>query len=142
MLAFIKVGFLINRLCALGVLRMSGEENNKRRMRLPKKEEDIEVEYEEPSESDEHHREHEHMHEEISAEDYNLLLMNTIAHTLGHVESDLSSLNQSIKQLMSQVDNLRKSVELIVKVLLIDKVKDQELRKKLINDIIDELSKT
>ncbi|MFN3268358.1 MAG: hypothetical protein ACK416_03760 [Zestosphaera sp.] len=121
---------------------MSGEENNKRRMRLPKKEEDIEVEYEEPSESDEHHREHEHMHEEISAEDYNLLLMNTIAHTLGHVESDLSSLNQSIKQLMSQVDNLRKSVELIVKVLLIDKVKDQELRKKLINDIIDELSKT
>ncbi|MEM2681287.1 MAG: hypothetical protein QXL11_01255 [Zestosphaera sp.] len=123
-----------------GVLKMSGEESSKRRMKLPKRGEDIEIEREEPSELEEHH--HEHRHEEISPEDYSLLLMNTIAHTLGHVESDLSSLNQNIKQLMSQVDNLRKSVELIARVLLIDKIKDQEFRKKLIDDIIDELSKT
>ncbi|MEO3992713.1 MAG: hypothetical protein QN229_00115 [Desulfurococcaceae archaeon TW002] len=121
---------------------MGGEESSKRRMKLPKRGEDIEVEHEELSELGEHHHEHEHLHEEISAEDYNLLLMNTIAHTLGHVENDLSSLNQNMKQLMSQVDNLRKSVELIAKVLLIDKIKDQELRKKLISNIIDELSKT
>ncbi|MGC8975900.1 MAG: hypothetical protein ACP5KB_06875 [Thermoprotei archaeon] len=119
---------------------MSDEKDSKRRMKLPKKGEDIEVEHEELPESEEHH--HEYQQEEISSEDYNLLLMNTIAHTLGHVESDLSSLNQAMKQLMSQVDNLRKSVELIARVLLIDKVKDQELRIKLINDIINELSKT
>lgn len=117
---------------------MSDEEGSKRRMKLPKREEDIEVEHGEPSEPEEHH----HEHEEISPEDYNLLLMNTIAHTLGHVESDLSSLNQNMKQLMSQVESLRRSVELIVKALLIDKVRDQEFRKKLINDIVDELSKT
>lgn len=119
---------------------MSAEESSKRRMRLPKREEDIEIEHEEPSEPEEHH--HEHKHEEAGPEDYNLLLMNTIAHTLGHVESDLSSLNQNIKQLISQVDNLRRSIELIARVILVDKVKDQEFRKKLINDIIDELSKT
>jgi ABC-type Zn2+ transport system substrate-binding protein/surface adhesin len=119
---------------------VSGEESGKRRMKLPKKEEDIEIEHEESSEVEEHH--HEHQHEEISPEDYSLLLMNTIAHTLGHVESDLSSLNQNIKQLMSQVDDLRKSVELVARVLLIDKIKDQELRKKFINDIIEELTKS
>lgn len=119
---------------------MSDEESSKRRMRLPKREEDIEIEHGEPSEPEEHH--HEHKHEEVGPEDYNLLLMNTIAHTLGHVESDLSSLNQNMKQLISQVDNLRRSIELIARVILVDKVKDQEFRKKLINDIIDELSKT
>ena len=119
---------------------MSKEEKSKRRMSLPKKEEDIEVSHEEPSELEEHH--HEHLHEEISPEDYNLLLMNTLVHTLGHVESDLTSLNQSMKQLMSQIDGLRKSMELIARILLIDKIKDQELRKKLIDDIINELSKT
>ncbi len=113
---------------------MSSDEGRKFRMNIPKKGEDISV-----MEEHEHHHEEEE-HDVISNENYEMLLLNAIAHSLSHVESSLSNINSNLKLMLTQLENLRTSINSLIKVLLLQEVKDAEVRKKLLSEILDSIT--
>ncbi|PUA32147.1 MAG: hypothetical protein B7O98_05600 [Zestosphaera tikiterensis] len=115
---------------------MSSDKEGKFRMSIPKKEEDINIEEEHEHEEHEHH----HEHEVISDENYEILLLNAIAHSLSHVESSLGSINNNLKLMLTYLENLRTSINSLTKVFLLQEVKDQDMRRKLLSEILDSIT--
>ncbi len=117
-------------------------------MKLPKKEEDlfkVEEEVHGREEAEHHHHEHEHMHghgapEYQAPEDINVLLLNAIAHSLNHIQGDIMGINNTLNSLKEEFRRLSNSLNTMAKIMLLREVKNEELRKKLLADIIAELS--
>ncbi len=118
---------------------MSGK--SRFRMSIPKKEEDyqkIEEEIREEGHNQGHHYPNEHIEFE-TPEDMQILLLNAIAHTLGHIEASINSINSTVKTLSKDLKDLQETLNNVVKALLIKEVQNKELRKKLLTDILENL---
>ncbi len=121
------------------------KEKSKFRMSIPKSEEDykhIEEEINKESESEEGseaYHEHELGLEIRTGEDATVLLLNTIAHTLAHIEMELGNINTAILEVSEKTQSLRSAVFTLVKALLYGSISKPEAKRKLLHDILEEL---
>lgn len=116
-------------------------EKSRFRMTIPRKEEDyqkIEEEIHEETHKHEHHHHNEHIEFE-TPEDMQILLLNAIAHTLGHIEASINSINSTMKNLSKDLEDLKETLNNVVKVLLLNEVQSKELKKKLLAEILENL---
>ncbi len=114
------------------------KERKKFRMTLPKSEEDYHDIEEEIHGGVEESREEEPVHLGVS-EDAEILLLNTIAHTLSHIELEINNLNIAFRDFGEKVESLRGSVKTLTKAVLLTSLKSAETHKKLLKDILEEL---
>ncbi|RLG78414.1 MAG: hypothetical protein DRO10_02920 [Thermoprotei archaeon] len=117
------------------------EERSKFRMTMPKKEEDYQkIEEEIHGEEEEHvHHTHELTGFETN-EDMQVLLLNAIAHTLGHIEASMSNLQVTTKELSDEVRSLKEMLGNVVRAILLGEVKNPNARKRLLAEILEGLT--
>jgi hypothetical protein len=121
------------------------KEKSKFRMSIPKSEEDykhIEEEINKESEGGEDtevYHDHELGLEVRTGEDVTVLLLNTIAHTLSHIEMELGNINTAIQEIGEKTQSLRSAIFTLVKALLYSSISKPEAKKKLLHDILEEL---
>jgi hypothetical protein len=120
---------------------MSGK--GKFRMSIPKSEEDYQnIEKEIRSEASTAGKEIElGLNTLGSSEDILVLLLNTIAHTLGHVEAELNNMNLEINNLVGSIDGTKKYLKTLTKAILYTSVNSAQLKKELLKDLLEELIK-
>lgn len=108
------------------------------RMSIPKSEEDIQKISEEIMKSEGAEEEHEHEHEATPTADLGM-----ISHQLAHIQELLIHVIQSIRELRDSVDGLasatRRSLKTLSLVQLMNNVNDQELRSKILEQVLKEL---
>ena len=117
-----------------------------KRMAVPKNEEDLaELEkhlHNEEQEKHEHSEvEHEHIEYE-SPEDMRILLLNAVAHTIGHIQMNTNEIAKDIKTLTKKIDELKDAIRMLVKAQILNYIDDADIRKKLILELLKDLSKT
>ena len=119
------------------------KEKKKFRMTLPKSESDyetIEKEIREEEEPSETVREASGIEALGGPEDATVLLLNSIAHTLGHIELELNNLNTSIQDLKEGMENIRNSMKTLTKAILyISSSSSEKLRKTMLRSVLEEL---
>ena len=118
------------------------KDQRKFRMTLPKNEDDYQRIEEEIHGSGgiEHGTHHHHEHEELETpEDMQLLLLNAIAHTLGHMEASLNNLSTTVKSLSNDLRDLKLALNSVVKVLLLSEIQNPETKKELLADVLKKL---
>jgi len=76
-----------------------------------------------------------------SSEDVLVLLLNTIAHTLGHVEAELNNMNLEINNLIESIDGTKKYLKTLTKAILYTSINSTRLKKELLKDLLEELMK-
>jgi len=118
--------------------------NSKRkfRMTIPKSESDYEViEREiEREESTETKAEPSGIEALGGAEDATILLLNSIAHTLGHIELELNNLNTSMQGLKEGIEDIRNSLKTLTKAIIYSSSTSSErLRKTMLRSVLEEL---
>ena len=73
-------------------------------------------------------------------EDATILLLNTIAHTLSHIELELNNLNTSIQELKDGMENVRSGLNTLTKAILFSSATSSEkLRKTMLRSVLEEL---
>jgi len=119
------------------------KEKKKFRMTLPKSESDyetIEKEIHEDEESSETLQESSRVEAFGGPEDATVLLLNSIAHTLGHIELELNNLNTSIQDLKEGMENIRNGLKTLTKAILFSSSSSSEkLRKTMLKSVLEEL---
>ncbi len=112
------------------------------RMTIPKSEKDFQAIEEEIHSYEEHGEaleEHPHVHYYAPQESMNTVLLNAIAHTLGHIESNLSSMDRSLKEVNEKLSDIASLLSNLIKTLLINELPSKEMKKKLLVSILKEL---
>ncbi len=119
------------------------KEKKKFRMTLPKSESDyetIEKEIHEEEEPSETVQEASGIEAFGGPEDATVLLLNSIAHTLGHIELELNNLNTSIQDLKEGMENIRNTLKTLTKAILyISSSSPEKLRKTMLRSVLEEL---
>lgn len=107
------------------------------RMSIPKSESDLDKLVQEVES-----REGEHPHEGAEHEeelvDTTSLLAEAV-HMLSHFEGHLSELASSVRGLNERLQNIERLLGVLAKVLLLQNIKERELRDKLIEEIVESL---
>ena len=113
------------------------------RMTLPKSESDyetIEKEIHEEEEPSETVQEASGVEAFGGPEDATVLLLNSIAHTLGHIELELNNLNTSIQDLKEGMENIRNGLKTLTKAILYTSSSSSDkLRKTMLRSVLEEL---
>jgi hypothetical protein len=119
-------------------------------MTVPKDEKDLtelEKELHSSEEQENHiHSEIEHAHhghiEYETSEDMEILLLNAVAHTIGHIQMNTGEIAKDLKALTKKIDELKDAVLMLVKGQLLNFIDDADVRKKLLLELLKDLSKT
>lgn len=110
-------------------------------MEIPKSEKDIDelvqkIHGEEEHEHGEHYEEHTEEHE--APVDTASLLAGAV-HMLSHLDSHTSEIARAIENLDSRLQNIERLIGVIARILLLPEVKKQELREKLVKEIVENI---
>ncbi|MEM1623280.1 MAG: hypothetical protein QW543_03995 [Sulfolobales archaeon] len=110
------------------------------RMSIPKSEEDVNKLVQEIHSAEEvHSHEHgEHMEEQEVEADVTSLLASAV-HMMSHFDGHLSDLARSIKSLDSRLQSIERLLSVLARILLLPEIKRQDLREKLLKEIIENL---
>lgn len=110
------------------------------RMSIPKSEEDVNRLVQEVySEGEGHAHEHgEHLDAHEETADISSLIASAV-HVLSHLDGHLSELVSSIKSLDGRLQNIERLLGVLARILLLPEVKKQELREKLVGEIVESL---
>lgn len=113
------------------------------RMSIPRSEEDVdrlvqEVHGEEEGHTHETHEHGEHLEAREEAADVPSLLAGAV-HMLSHLDGHLSELASSIKSLDGRLQNIERLLGVLARILLLPEVKKQELRERLVREIVESL---
>ncbi|MCI4457085.1 MAG: hypothetical protein JHC19_03295 [Desulfurococcaceae archaeon] len=124
--------------------------------KIPKNEKDMEEivreiqsrEAEEAHEPHEHHHEHEHVHQEMSeiSTGISAELIDAMIHVMEHQLGELAQINEKTNRMSRSIDDLVQSIEdlkmlirNLIKIQLANIIEDKEIKKKLIEDVINNL---
>ncbi|MEM2007356.1 MAG: hypothetical protein QXG17_05755 [Sulfolobales archaeon] len=109
-------------------------------MSIPKSEEDVNKLVQEiHSEEEVHSHEHgEHLGVQEEATDVASMLASAV-HMMSHFDGHLSDLANTIKSLDSRLQNIERLLGVLARILLLPEIKKQELREKLVKEIIENL---
>lgn len=124
--------------------------------KIPKNEKDMEEivreiqsrEAEEAHEPHEHQHEHEHVHQEMSeiSTGISAELIDAMIHVMEHQLGELAQINEKTNRMSRSIDDLVQSIEdlkmlirNLIKIQLANIIEDKEIKKKLIEDVINNL---
>jgi|GEM_PF-1414625 len=124
--------------------------------KIPKNERDMEEivreiqsrEAEEAHEHHEHHHEHEHVHQNMSeiSTGISVELIDAMIHVMEHQLGELAQINEKTNRMSRSIDDLVQSIEdlkmlirNLIKIQLANIIEDKEIKKKLIEDVINNL---
>lgn len=108
------------------------------RMEIPRSEEDVDrLVHEVHGEESEHGHEDHVKEQEVPADTPSLLA--GAVHMLSHLDSHLSEIAGTIKSLDSRLQNIERLVGVLARILLLPEARKQELRDKLVREIIENL---
>jgi ABC-type Zn2+ transport system substrate-binding protein/surface adhesin len=124
--------------------------------KIPKNERDMEEivreiqsrEAEEAHEHHEHHHEHEHVHQNMSeiSTGISAELIDAMIHVMEHQLGELAQINEktnrmsrSIDDLVQSIEDLKMLIKDLIKIQLANIIEDKEIKKKLIEDVINNL---
>ncbi|OYT50823.1 MAG: hypothetical protein B6U73_03140 [Desulfurococcales archaeon ex4484_204] len=68
-----------------------------------------------------------------------VFIINAIAHTLGRIEADVSSIGLTVKELLERIDQIKLALTNIVKALLLRELEDPRARRELLINILRSL---
>lgn len=108
------------------------------RMSIPKSEEDVNKLVREVHGEGEEHEHGGHPEEDGEPADVPSLLAGAI-HMLSHLDGHLSELASSIKSLDGRLQNIERLLGVLARILLLAEVKKQELRERLVREIVENL---
>jgi ABC-type Zn2+ transport system substrate-binding protein/surface adhesin len=124
--------------------------------KIPKNERDMEEivreiqsrEAEEAHEPHEHQHEHEHVHQQMSeiSTGISAELIDAMIHVMEHQLGELAQINErtnrmsrSIDDLVQSIEDLKMLIRNLIKIQLANIIEDKEIKKKLIEDVINNL---
>jgi ABC-type Zn2+ transport system substrate-binding protein/surface adhesin len=124
--------------------------------KIPKNERDMEEivreiqsrEAEEAHEPHEHQHEHEHVHQNMSeiSTGISAELIDAMIHVMEHQLGELAQINEKTNRMSRSIDDLVQSIEdlkmlirNLIKIQLANIIEDKEIKKKLIEDVINNL---
>ena len=124
--------------------------------KIPKNEKDMEEivreiqsrEAEEAHEPHEHQHEHEHVHQQMSeiSTGISTELIDAMIHVMEHQLGELAQINEKTNRMSRSIDDLVQSIEdlkmlirNLIKIQLANIIEDKEIKKKLIEDVINNL---
>jgi len=124
--------------------------------KIPKNERDMEEivreiqsrEAEEAHEPHEHQHEHEHVHQQMSeiSTGISAELIDAMIHVMEHQLGELAQINEKTNRMSRSIDDLVQSIEdlkmlirNLIKIQLANIIEDKEIKKKLIEDVINNL---
>ena len=124
--------------------------------KIPKNERDMEEivreiqsrEAEEAYEPHEHQHEHEHVHQQMSeiSTGISVELIDAMIHVMEHQLGELAQINEKTNRMSRSIDDLVQSIEdlkmlirNLIKIQLANIIEDKEIKKKLIEDVINNL---
>jgi ABC-type Zn2+ transport system substrate-binding protein/surface adhesin len=124
--------------------------------KIPKNERDMEEivreiqsrEAEEAHEPHEHQHEHEHVHQKMSeiSTGISVELIDAMIHVMEHQLGELAQINEKTNRMSRSIDDLVQSIEdlkmlirNLIKIQLANIIEDKEIKKKLIEDVINNL---
>jgi len=118
---------------------MSIKRNKKfNRMTIPKSEFDFQI-IEEEIQLHEINQEAAERRYDQEREDLSTFLLNTIVHTLSHVESDINSINMRLRELNESLSEIKSLLNSLVKAVILKELPNEKAKRKLMLNILRDL---